>query len=134
MQTQVNAKTPQEPVPFSAMSPMEKRLFKAKEEQDKADGKPVEKKSKAKVLNKKEKKELLKASKPKAEKLVKVSKSKESTDGKIELKTICGQLNLDPKAARRVLRNSDLDFHADRGRWAFTEKQAEKVKALLTKK
>lgn len=51
--------------------------------------------------------------------------------GKIALKTICATLKVDPKAARRKLRKSELAFHASRDRWQFTEAQAERVRELL---
>lgn len=48
------------------------------------------------------------------------------------LKSICGSLKIDPKAARRLLRKSPgLSFHGSRERWTFTEAQAEKVRELL---
>jgi hypothetical protein len=111
------------------MSPMEKKLKAMKDAEQK--GTKPEKTKKKVVKAKAESKEVKKPLKGSIQKKVPVDAK---SDGKIELKTICGQLNLDPKAARRILRNSKLDFHADRGRWAFTEKQAESVKALLTKK
>lgn len=56
--------------------------------------------------------------------------SKPASEG-IALKTICGQLKIEPRAARRKLRNAELDFHDHRDRWTFTPKQAERVKELL---
>ena len=56
--------------------------------------------------------------------------SKPAGDG-IALKTICGQLKIEPRAARRKLRNAELDFHDHRDRWTFTPKQAERVKEIL---
>lgn len=48
------------------------------------------------------------------------------------LKSICGSLRIDPKAARRLLRKSPgLSFHGSRERWTFTDAQAEKVREIL---
>lgn len=52
-------------------------------------------------------------------------------DGRIALKSICSKLQIEPRAARRKLRNADLGFHDHRDRWSFTEKQAEKVREIL---
>lgn len=51
--------------------------------------------------------------------------------GKIALKTICSNLKVEPKAARRKLRKSELAFHALKDRWMFTAAQAERVKEIL---
>lgn len=51
--------------------------------------------------------------------------------GKIALKTICSQMKVEPKAARRKLRRSELAFHDKRDRWTFTEAQATRVRELL---
>lgn len=50
---------------------------------------------------------------------------------KIALKTICSQLKIEPKAARRKLRASELSFHGEGERWVFTEAQAAKVREIL---
>lgn len=59
-----------------------------------------------------------------------------SGDGKIALKTICGQLGLDPKATRvrlrRMVQKGDIDFHDPNGRWEFTKAQAKQIKAHLS--
>jgi len=47
----------------------------------------------------------------------------------IDLKTICAQLKIEPRLARRRLRASK--FEAREGRWSFTPAQAAQVKALL---
>jgi hypothetical protein len=47
------------------------------------------------------------------------------------LKAICAKLGIEPRLARRKLRNADLGFHDSRERWSFTPKQAEKVRAIL---
>ncbi len=53
------------------------------------------------------------------------------SDGKIVLKSLCSQLKINPRIARRKLRKAGLAFHGHRDRWTFTEKQAEKVKEVL---
>lgn len=50
---------------------------------------------------------------------------------KVALKTICAQLKIDPKAARRKLRKAELSFHGAKERWIFTEAQAAKVREIL---
>lgn len=50
---------------------------------------------------------------------------------KIALKSICSQLRIEPKAARRTLRKSSLSFHGAKERWVFTEAQAQKVRDIL---
>lgn len=50
---------------------------------------------------------------------------------RVALKTICSQMKIDPKAARRKLRKAELSFHGERERWTFTEAQAAKVKEVL---
>lgn len=50
---------------------------------------------------------------------------------KVALKSICSQMKIDPKAARRKLRKSDLGFHSTKDRWMFTESQAAKVREIL---
>lgn len=47
------------------------------------------------------------------------------------LKTICGQLKIDPKAARRKLRKAGFTWHGSRERWTMTEAQATKVREIL---
>jgi hypothetical protein len=54
-----------------------------------------------------------------------------ASDGKIVLKSLCSQLKINPRIARRKLRKAGLAFHGHRDRWTFTEKQAEKVKEVL---
>ena len=63
-----------------------------------------------------------------------------SGSGRIPLKKICQQLDMDPKAARvklrRLARNGELKFRdqddEDHGsRWEFTPKQAEQIKEAL---
>lgn len=61
----------------------------------------------------------------------KPAKQAKPADGKIALKTICASLKIEPKAARRKLRKSELGFHGKRDRWMFTELQAEKVREIL---
>jgi hypothetical protein len=116
------------PTAWDAMSPAEKRLANAKKKQVKEE-KVVAKvaKQKAKVIAKATS-TAIKAAPAKV-----VKKAPVDLTGKIELKSICQELKLDPKAARRTLRKSGLDFHEMRGRWVFTEKQAEKARAVLAK-
>lgn len=58
--------------------------------------------------------------------------AKPSSDGKIALKSICAELKVDPKAARRKLRATEgLGFHGKRDRWAFTKLQADKIREIL---
>lgn len=118
-----------QPVAWDAMSPAEKRLAHAKKTLAKED-KKAKKVATAIVKTK----TVVKAS-PIKEKVVKVDKKSSPIDigAKVELKTICKELKLDPKAARRLLRKSDMDFHPTRGRWLFTEKQAEKARSVLAK-
>ena len=51
---------------------------------------------------------------------VKKADTAKAEDGKIPLKKICGQLGIEPRLARRKLRNAELSFHDSRNRWAFT--------------
>lgn len=53
-------------------------------------------------------------------------------DGKIALKSICKDLKIEPKAARRKLRKADLSFHGKRERWSFAPGQATKVREILS--
>jgi hypothetical protein len=57
--------------------------------------------------------------------------SKPDADGKVALKTICAKLDIEPRLARRKLRNAELAFHDHRDRWNFTKAQAEKVTEIL---
>lgn len=50
---------------------------------------------------------------------------------KVALKSICSQLRIEPKKARRILRKADLSFHTLKDRWMLTEAQAEKVRNIL---
>lgn len=50
---------------------------------------------------------------------------------KIALKSICSQLRIEPKAARRTLRKAGLSFHSPKERWVMTEAQAQKVRDIL---
>jgi len=59
---------------------------------------------------------------------VKVTKTE---DGKIPLKAICSKLGIDPKMARRKLRNVEFSGHDSRERWNFTKAQAEKAREIL---
>lgn len=59
----------------------------------------------------------------------KAAPAKAST--KVPLKAICAKMGIEPKAARRKLRRSELGFHGLRDRWSFTPAQAEKVRELL---
>jgi hypothetical protein len=53
----------------------------------------------------------------------------------IPLKTLCSQLDLDPKATRvklrRMIANDEIDFHPHSARWEFTPSQAKEVRAAL---
>mgnify|MGYP001617987817 CR=1 FL=1 len=69
----------------------------------------------------------------------KVSKKKTAAEpsGKlIPLKTICADLELDPKAARvklrRLIANEEIDFHDHSSRWEFTPKQAKVIREHLS--
>lgn len=50
---------------------------------------------------------------------------------KTPLKTVCAQLKVDPKAARRKLRKAGPAFHGKRERWMLTPAQVAKVKEIL---
>jgi hypothetical protein len=54
-----------------------------------------------------------------------------SANGLIPLKKICQQLKLDPKMARRKLRDEGVKGHDAKSRWQFTAAQAKRVKAVL---
>lgn len=62
---------------------------------------------------------------------VKKADTAKTDDGRIPLKRICGELKIEPRLARRKLRNAEFSFHDSRDRWAFTAAQAEKVKEVL---
>jgi len=54
----------------------------------------------------------------------------------IPLKTICAQLELDPKATRvklrRMIGNGEIKWHDHSARWEFTPARAKEVRALLS--
>lgn len=50
---------------------------------------------------------------------------------KTALKSLCSQLRIEPKAARRTLRKAGLSFHGMRERWIFTPKQLEQAREIL---
>lgn len=67
-----------------------------------------------------------------AKKVTKVVKQAPApSDGRIALKTICGELEIETKLARRKLRAAKLEFHGHRERWTFTAKQAAQARELL---
>lgn len=53
----------------------------------------------------------------------------------IPLKTLCAEMELDPKATRvklrRAIAKGDIDFHDHAQRWEFTQAQAKQVRAFL---
>lgn len=53
------------------------------------------------------------------------------SETRVPLKRICADLKMEPRLARRKLRNADLSFHDSRDRWSFTKAQVPKVKAIL---
>lgn len=61
----------------------------------------------------------------------KTGKKAAKPSGKTPLKTICGPLKMDPKAARRKLRKAGFTWHDKRDRWTFTDAQAAKAKEIL---
>lgn len=128
--------TNSEPVATSAMSPLERRIQRRRDEikaeesgKAKAAAKAAKPAAKAKV------KAAAKAKPVKAAKVATVKAAKPAkADGTISLKEICGKLEIDPRAARRKLRKSKLDFHGTKGRWEFTAAQAKQVTELLSAK
>lgn len=61
---------------------------------------------------------------------------KEPTGKLIPLKTICADLDLDPKATRvklrRMIAKGEIDWHDANSRWEFTPQRAKEVRALLS--
>ena len=57
--------------------------------------------------------------------------TKAATNGRVPLKRICQELKMEPRLARRKLRNAEVSFHEEGGRWDFTPKQAKSVKEIL---
>lgn len=49
----------------------------------------------------------------------------------VVLKSICKDLNMEPKAARRKLRKAGLSFHSAKERWVIPAGQVPKVKEVL---
>lgn len=49
----------------------------------------------------------------------------------IVLKSICQELKVEPKAARRKLRAAGLSFHSKRERWVMTPAQAKQAREVL---
>lgn len=49
----------------------------------------------------------------------------------VVLKSICKDLNMEPKAARRKLRKAGLSFHSAKERWVIPAAQVAKVKETL---
>lgn len=47
------------------------------------------------------------------------------------LKSICKDLKVEPRIARRRLRAAKLAFHGTRERWEFTPTQIEKVRSII---
>jgi hypothetical protein len=87
----------------------------------------------AKVPRKVSAKPPKKVAKKGAKLVKKVAKSvKPDADGKVALKTICAKLDIEPRLARRKLRNAELSFHDKRDRWNFTTAQAAKVQEILS--
>lgn len=50
---------------------------------------------------------------------------------RIPLKSLCSQLRIEPKAARRKLRAAGFSWHGSRERWDMTAKQAEAARNIL---
>jgi hypothetical protein len=50
---------------------------------------------------------------------------------KTALKTLCSQLRIEPKAARRKLRKAGFSWHGLRERWMMTPKQLEQARNIL---
>lgn len=59
--------------------------------------------------------------------------AKKTVSKTLVLKSICGELKIEPKAARRKLRAAGLEFHGKRERWTFNPKQAQQVRSLLAR-
>jgi hypothetical protein len=65
-----------------------------------------------------------------------VAKKADAPTGKlIPLKTICAELDLDPKATRvrlrRLIAKGDIDWHDPNSRWEFTPSRAKEIKQHL---
>jgi hypothetical protein len=50
----------------------------------------------------------------------------------IKLESICHQIGVSQRQARRVLRRAKLPFHKANARWVFNERQTARVLRLLT--
>lgn len=65
----------------------------------------------------------------------KTVKAEEPTGKMIPLKSICAEMDLDPKATRvklrRMIAKGDIDWHDSNSRWEFSPKRAKEVRALL---
>lgn len=73
-----------------------------------------------------------KVSKKKSEKkAAKAAKAPKDTSGLITLATICTELNVEPRIARRKLRNSDIAKPDAGWNWTEGDKAIDQVKALL---
>lgn len=64
-----------------------------------------------------------------------VVSTKEKSGKLIPLKTICAELDLDPKATRvklrRLIAKGDIDWHDPNSRWEFTPARAKEIRAHL---
>jgi len=72
-----------------------------------------------------------KAAKKSAKPAVKVATKTTRTGDGTPLKSICSQLKIEPRLARRKLRAANLAFHGAKERWSFTDAQTAKVKEIL---
>lgn len=50
---------------------------------------------------------------------------------KTALKSLCSQLRIEPKVARRRLRKAKFSWHGSRERWMMTPKQVEAAREIL---
>lgn len=72
-----------------------------------------------------------KTGKAKVKAKVKAKATATPEDGKLALKSICSQLRIEPKKARRILRKAGFSWHDLGERWRMTDAQAQRVRDTL---
>lgn len=88
-----------------------------------------------KELHSRKGKSVKKTAPPSKKKTVLKAKEEKSSSKLIPLKTLCNELDLDPKATRvklrRLIAKGEIEFHDHSARWEFTPKQANQIRAAL---
>ena len=114
------------------MSPAEKRMAAAAAKIKAADAKAAQA---AKPAIKKAVKKAIDANPAKAPAVKKIVKKadKPAPANVVTLKQLCAELKIEPRLARRRLRNAKLDSHGARDRWSWAagSKQLDQIRDLI---